>query len=87
MIKDATIVMMLGMGTVFLVLLALLGLMTLGGKLAIRFAKPAAGTKSEGATPQVAANNTAHPEHQANVAVAVAAVRQREAPQNKGDAA
>ncbi|MGI6495811.1 MAG: OadG family transporter subunit [Kiritimatiellia bacterium] len=40
MIKDATIVMILGMGTVFLVLLALLGLMTLGGRLAARFAPP-----------------------------------------------
>jgi Na+-transporting methylmalonyl-CoA/oxaloacetate decarboxylase gamma subunit len=36
MIRDATIVMILGMGTVFLVLLALLGLMTLGGRLAAR---------------------------------------------------
>jgi sodium pump decarboxylase gamma subunit len=87
MIKDATIVMILGMGTVFLVLVALLGLMTLGGKIALRYAKPAAGTKPAGATPLVAAKDTAHPEHQASVAVAVAAVHQREAQQKMGDAA
>ena len=78
MIKDATIVMLLGMGTVFLVLLALLGLMTLGGRLAVRFARPrgdnAPPCPTSGTAPGV---DPAGSESQTRVAVAVAAAHQR----------
>lgn len=84
MIKDAAIVMVLGMGTVFLVLLALLGLMTLGGRLALRYARrPPDATPAgsgDGATPAA----TADAAPQEPVAVAVAAARQHHARRERG---
>ncbi len=86
MIKEATIVMILGMGTVFMVLLALLGLMTLGGRLAIRFARRPPDEASPGASSGAAATAaaTAGDAPQERVAVAVAAARQHRARQERG---
>ncbi len=81
MLKDATIVMMLGMGTVFLVLVSLLGLMTLGGRLAHRYIKPDA--KPQPPAGQPAADGAASPD----VAVAIAAVWERNGRQEKGTGA
>jgi len=86
MIKEATIVMILGMGTVFMVLLALLGLMTLGGRLALRFARrpphdaPPGDSSRAAATPAVPAGGAP----QERVAVAVAAARQHRARRERG---
>lgn len=78
MLKDATIVMILGMGTVFLVLVSLLGLMTLGGRLAHRYIKP-------DATPQPPADKSAADGATApEVAVAVVAAWERNGRQEKG---
>ena len=78
MIKDATIVMILGMGTVFLVLLALLGLMTLGGRLAARFARPRPTAPAPGPVAGAAPGvDPAGSDSQTRVAVAVAAAHQR----------
>jgi sodium pump decarboxylase gamma subunit len=88
MIRDATIVMVLGMGTVFLVLLALLGMMTLGGRVAQRFAgheehgagDAAAGAKGHGG----GARSDGAGGHQDDIAVAIVAARRHRARRDKG---
>lgn len=88
MLRDATIVMVLGMGTVFIVLLALLGMMTLGGRLSQRLARQAqdgAGGPAAGATGQGGGATTCDGDgHQADVAVAIAAARSHRARREKG---
>ena len=77
MFKDATIVMLLGMGTVFLVLLALLGLMILGRCLAARLARPRSAAPAPGPVSGAAPDaDAAGSESQTRVAVAVAAAHQ-----------
>jgi Na+-transporting methylmalonyl-CoA/oxaloacetate decarboxylase gamma subunit len=70
MFRDACIVMALGMSVVFAVLLFLLGLMTLGGKLAARLGGGGGGAPAGGAS----GTGDRMPEA---VAVAVAAIRRR----------
>ena len=83
MIRDATIVMILGMGAVFLVLLALLGLMTLGGRLAARYGPPEPPAKPPAPVPKAPSggpapqNDAAENDSQTCVAVAVAAARRQ----------
>jgi|LFRM01.1.fsa_nt_gb sodium pump decarboxylase gamma subunit len=85
MIKDATIVMILGMGTVFLVLLALLGLMTLGGRLAARYARPLPAAPAPGPVSSTAPDaGPAERDPQTRVAVAVAAARRHGAQPERG---
>ncbi|NLF21647.1 MAG: hypothetical protein GX590_00635 [Lentisphaerae bacterium] len=85
MFKDATVVMMLGMGTVFLVLLALLVLMTLGGKLAQWLMRPKAAAATAGGAVSVPPTTPAvsSGDH-AEVAAAVAAIRRRAQRDGKG---
>jgi sodium pump decarboxylase gamma subunit len=85
MIKDAAIVMILGMGTVFLVLVVLLGLMTLGGRIALRYAqsRPVDAPPSP-ATDAIPSAVPANGEQESNVAVAVAAANQRRVRQERG---
>ena len=85
MIKDATIVMILGMGTVFLVLLALLAMMTLGGRLAARFARPRPAAPAPGPVSGAAPDaDPAGSDSQTRVAAAVAAASRHGAQPERG---
>ena len=76
MLKDATIIMILGMGTVFTVLVALLVFMSLGGKLAHRYLKPdAVPLPAGGGVPPAAGGAPAEQDQEVAVAVAAAAER------------
>lgn len=91
MLRDATTVMILGMGTVFIVLLALLGMMTLGGLLAQRLARH--GNMDEGGRDGGAAGHGgdavsgAADGRQSDIAVAIAAARCHRARREKATTA
>ncbi|MDD5708281.1 MAG: OadG family protein [Kiritimatiellae bacterium] len=79
MLREAAIVMLLGMGTVFLVLVALLGVMTLGGRLSQRFCRDGAdgggaqGAGGHGDAARGASGAASREQHEDMVAVSIAA--------------